>query len=172
MPIRSLNEPVAEADLACVARDLLARSTLCALATVADDGSAYANTAYFAFTSRLEIVWLSEPSANHSRNIRSRSTAAVVVYDSGQRWGGSDGGIQLFGAAEELQSAVAGEALDNYAARFPAHRSRDMSGLRTYRLVPERIKLFDETWLGGGTFVTAAVGAGGQLTWLSTEAYG
>jgi hypothetical protein len=61
--------------------------------------------------------------------------------------------------------------LDDYAARFPADSSRDMSGLRTYRLVPGRIKLFDETSLGGGTFVTAAVGPGGQLTWLATEVY-
>ena len=172
MPIRSVSEPVAEATLARIAQELLAKSTLCAIATVADDDSAYVNTAYFAFTRRLEIVWLSAPSANHSRNIRSRPGAAAAVYDSAQCWGGADRGLQLFGTAEELPADVAGDVLADYAARFPASRGRDMAGLRVYRLLPVRIKLFDETSLGGGTFVMAAVDAGGRLTWLSTEVYG
>jgi len=95
-------------------------SPLCAIATVSDDGSGYANTAYFAVSARFAIVWLSCPSAAHSGNIRARARASIAVYESAQTWGGADRGIQLFGEAEELASGSDVLALDDYAARFPA----------------------------------------------------
>ena len=82
--------------MADAARRLLDASSLCAIATVGPDGSAYVNTAYFAFSSELDLVWMSEPNAQHSRNIRERGTAAIAVYDSTQVWGRPDRGIQLF----------------------------------------------------------------------------
>ena len=33
------------------------------------------------------------------------------------------------------------------------------------------MKLFDEHALGGATFVTVVVGAGGRLRWMRTESY-
>jgi len=54
--------------------------------------------------------------------------------------------------------------------RFRAYSS-DVDAYRFYRLRPRRIKVFDEHALGGAIFVTLAVGAGGRLRWISTEAY-
>jgi uncharacterized protein YhbP (UPF0306 family) len=57
---------------------------LCAIATVSPGNRAHVNTAYFAWSREFELVWLSEPAARHSRNLRANSTAAIAVYDSSQ----------------------------------------------------------------------------------------
>ena len=82
-------------------------------------GRVHINTAYFAWTPELDIVWLSEPRARHSRNIRANDSAAITVYDSAQTWGHTDCGIQLFGRARELEPSRAGRFEAQYAARFP-----------------------------------------------------
>jgi hypothetical protein len=152
-----------------VAQRLLHASSLCAIATIGDDGSAYVNTAYFAFTPELDLVWVSESQAQHSRNIRERRTASVAVYDSGQTWGEPDRGIQLFGSAGEARRPDEAEAV--YAARFPGYDRESFRDYRFYLFHPERIKLFDEREFGGGVFVTARVEPGGRLVWDETQVY-
>ena len=83
-----------------IARDLLGASTLCAISTVSAPGRPHVNIAYFAWDAGLRLVWLSDPRARHSRNIRAGKVVAVAVYDSSQTWGGLDRGIQLFGSAD------------------------------------------------------------------------
>ena len=159
------------ARLAELTRRLLDESTLCALATVAPDGTAHANTAYFAWSPRLELVWLSHPDARHSRNIRANATAAVAVYDSTQSWGRPDRGIQLSGTAGEIEEAGAGDADVLYASRFPGYRREDLGTYRFYVFRPHSLKLFDERELGAARFVIAAVGDDGRLSWEATEIY-
>jgi uncharacterized protein YhbP (UPF0306 family) len=149
---------------------LLDASTLCAIATVSPGGRAHVNTAYFAWASDFAVVWLSAPEARHSRNIRANLSVAVAVFRSTQRWGGSDCGIQLFGKARELHGRSARDAERLYAKRFKAYAG-DLSAYRFYRLRTSRMKLFDERVLGGGTFVTVRVDAGGRLRWEKTESY-
>ena len=151
-------------------RRLLDESKLCAIATVSEGAHAHVNTAYFAWGPAFEIVWLSAPEARHSRNIRANPSAALAVYQSTQNWGDSDHGIQLFGTARELRGRDARVAERLYAARFKAYEA-DLDAYRFYRFRPRRIKLFDEHALGGATFVTVAVGAGGRLRWVRTESY-
>jgi uncharacterized protein YhbP (UPF0306 family) len=170
MSIEQPNQRVAADRLAAAARSLLEASALCAIATVRPDGSAYVNTAYFAFSPQLDLVWISDPEAQHSRNIRSRATVAIVVYNSAQSWGAQDRGIQLFGSGRELAESSAGaEAL--YAGRFPDYVRERFGAYRFYVFRPDRIKLFDERELGAGRFVTARVEDGGRLTWEGTEVY-
>jgi len=121
------------------------------------------NTAYFAWTPDLRIVWLSEPQARHSRNLRANASAAVAVYDSSQTWGKPDRGIQLFG------SARLGRDDSVYAARFPEYEGLD--AYCVYELVPSRVKLFHEGALGAATFVTARLAKASQLIWERTEVY-
>ena len=139
--------------LTALARSLLDASTLCAIATVAPRGRAHVNTAYFAWSEAFELVWLSDPRSQHSRNIRARGTAAVAVYDSAQRWGRPDRGIQLFGTARELEQARTAEAL--YGARFADYTP--IAAYRFYAFRPRRVKLFDERELGSAVFVSARV---------------
>jgi uncharacterized protein YhbP (UPF0306 family) len=156
--------------LSAVAARLLDAAPLCAVATVDVRGAAHVNTAYFAWTPRLDVYWLSAPEATHSRNIAERRTAAVAVYDSHQSWGRPDRGIQLFGSARLLGHAAAAEARQAYAARFAGYDGTEFAAYRFYRLRPRRVKLFDERELGSGVFVTARVRAG-ALEWERTEIY-
>ncbi|TME31892.1 MAG: pyridoxamine 5'-phosphate oxidase family protein [Chloroflexi bacterium] len=167
MPIeRSSNHPPSSR-LAAIARRLLDESKLCAIATVSSGGRAHINTAYFAWGTRYEIVWLSAPDATHSRNVRATGSAAVAVFRSTQTWGGSDRGIQVFGRARELRGPLSLEAERLYAKRFRAYEG-DLPAFRFYRLATRRMKLFDERVLGGGTFVTVSV-QHGRVKWEKTE---
>jgi hypothetical protein len=164
MAITSSTRRVAPRRLRTIAEELLEASTLCALSTVGPRGRAYVNTAYFAWAPDLRIIWLSEPGARHSRNLRANGSAAIAVYDSNQAWGKPDRGIQLFGDAR----AGGSDAEEVYAARLRSYEPRE--SYRFYELVPVRVKLFDERTLGAGTFVTARV-RDGKLAWDRTEVY-
>jgi uncharacterized protein len=168
VPIERSSRRVGAGRLRKLARDLLDASTLCAIATVSSGGRAHANTAYFAWTPELDLVWLSDRAARHSRNLRENGSAAVVVYDSAQTWGRPDRGVQLFGTAREAADEDAAAA---YAARFPQLGGPLSSAYRLYRFRPRRMKLFDERALGAGTFVTARVRSRGELVWERTDVY-
>ncbi len=167
MPIERSSKHPPSSRLAAIARRLLDESKLCAIATVSSGGRAHINTAYFAWGTRYEIVWLSAPDATHSRNVRATGSAAVAVFRSTQTWGGSDRGIQVFGRARELRGPLSLEAERLYAKRFRAYEG-DLPAFRFYRLATRRMKLFDERVLGGGTFVTVSVQRG-RVKWEKTE---
>ena len=171
MAIERSNRPVAAARIIRLARALLDASSLCAIATVAPRGRAHVNTAYFAWTRVFEIVWVSEPRATHSRNVRASGSAAIAIYDSTQTWGNPDRGIQLFGRAREVDPQRVADAAEVYANRFEEATRLDLSAYRFYVFTPQRVKLFDERELGGGTFVTARVAHDGAVTWERTEIY-
>ena len=170
MPIERSSKHPPNSRLAVIAQRLLDASTLCAIATVSAGGRAHINTAYFAWGPAFDIVWLSAPDAGHSRNVRANGSAAVAVFRSTQRWGGSDRGIQLFGKARGLRGRAALDAERLYARRFRAYEG-DLSAFRFYRLATRRMKLFDERVLGGGTFVTVSVQRGGRVKWEKTESF-
>jgi uncharacterized protein YhbP (UPF0306 family) len=169
--VRRAGRRFASSRIEAAARALLDASTLCAVATVSRRGSAHVNAVYFAWDRELGVVWISAPEAQHSRNLRGNSSAAVTVFDSAQTWGGEDRGIQLFGSARELDGFRAAEAERVYAERFPGYRPGELGALRLYRFRPERIKVFDEETLGPGLFVTARVRGGGRLEWARTDVY-
>ena len=169
MPIERVKSRVAATRLAAAARALLDASTLCAIATVGPNGRPHVNTAYFAWSPKFDLVWLSEPGARHSRNIRANPSAAVAVFDSGQTWGQPDRGLQVFGTAREVEDAGAGEPERVYAARFSDYRPADLGAYRFYVLRPRRLKLFDERRFGPGVFVTARVARDGRVSWERTE---
>ena len=171
MAIEQSKRRIAAGRMATTARGLLDASALCAIATVAPDGRAHVNTAYFAWSLEFELVWMSDPSAKHSRNIRTNDTIAIAVYDSTQTWGKPDRGIQLFGSARQAERADAKDAEAIYAKRFADYRQPDFDAYRFYLFRPRRLKLFDEHELGAGMFVTARVGGAGRLAWERTEVY-
>jgi uncharacterized protein YhbP (UPF0306 family) len=171
VPIQRARDAISQVRLRTLARRLLSASTLCAISTVSPDERAHINTAYFAFSASFDIVWLSAPEAHHSRNLRRRPSVAIAVYDSAQKWGGSDRGIQIFGNVRELTGRSAREAERIYGRRFRSYARDGLLAYRFYRLRPTRLKLFHERELGGATFVTARVTRGGTLRWERTESY-
>jgi uncharacterized protein YhbP (UPF0306 family) len=168
----STRRRIGSARLARLARKLLDAAPLCALATVSPGGRAYINTMYFARADPWDLVWISSPDSQHSRNVRERRSASIAVFDSHQRWGGEDRGIQVFGRARELRGTAAHMALRAYAARF-RHRDADqiLGRYVVYRLRATRLKIFDERELSRGTFVTTRVGRDGTLQWERTDEY-
>ncbi len=171
MAIRRSTRPVSSERIARAARRLLDASTLCAIATTSPRGRPHVNTAYFASTNQFDVVWLSEPSARHSINLRANAATAVAVYDSSQRWGGSDCGIQLFGSTREASKRSAPDAEVAYARRFPAYEPGQPVAYRFYVFHPTSVKLFDERSFGAGAFVTARVDRTGGVTWERTDVY-
>ena len=151
--------------MAATARRLLDASTLCAIATVTADVSAHVNSAYFAWSRDFHIVWLSEPRARHSRNLRVNNSVAIAVYDSTQTWGTPDRGIQLFGSAREVGGENDNQAETLYAKRFPDFTETDLGAYGFYVFRARRLKLFDERALGAGTFVTARLTRDRRLAW-------
>jgi uncharacterized protein YhbP (UPF0306 family) len=172
MTIKHSKRPVSSARITALVERLLEASTLCAIATVSADGRAHISTAYFAWSPKLDLVWLSEPSAKHSRNVGAGGTAAVAVYDSNQSWGKPDRGIQLFGSASETIGAAAADAETLYTNRFPDYPREDLNAYRFYVFHPFRLKLFDERELGAGRSVIAGVDGSGRLSWERTDIYG
>src|ERR671931_903318 len=144
MAIELSKRRVAPGRLAAEARSLLEVSTLCAIATVTSGGQAHVNTAYFAWSDEFQLVWLSMPHAQHSRNVRANGRASVAVYDSAQKWGGRDRGIQLFGTARELEHSADGDAEALYAARFPKYRRGGAGGDPLSLFQARRRKVVDQ----------------------------
>jgi len=171
MGIERSKRRFAAARLESTARGLLEASMLCGIATVGTGGRAHINTAYFAWSPDLQLVWSSDPAARHSRNIAASGTVAIAVFDSGQIWGKPDRGIQLFGSARQVDGLIASEAETLYANRFSTYEPGSLGAYRFYRFRPRTLKLFDERDLGPGTFVTARRAAGGRLVWERTEIY-
>lgn len=170
MTIRRSRRRIGEARLRSLLASLLDASQLCAIATVARV-RAHVNTAYFAWSDDFRLVWLSEPAATHSRNLRRNGSAAVAVFDSRQVWGEPDRGLQLFGTARELDGRAADRGRELYARRFRDYAAAEFEAYRCYELRPRRAKLFDERELGAGVFVSARIRGDGTLTWEKTEVY-
>ena len=170
MAIARSGRRISEPRLRTLLESLLDASVLCAIATVAGT-RAHANTAYFAWSDDFRLVWISDPGATHSQNLRRNSSAAVAVFDSRQVWGKPDRGLQLFGTARELRGRAAERAQEVYARRFRGYDGAALRDYRLYELRPRRVKLFDERALGGGTFVSARIRSGGSLAWERTEVY-
>jgi hypothetical protein len=171
MPIERSFRRIAAPRIESLARSLLEASSLCAIATVSPSGRAHANTAYFAYTRTFEIVWVSETGAGHSRNLDSNRSAAIVVFDSHQRWGRPDRGIQLFGTAGRPRGVRARDAMAVYGRRFRGFVPEENTAYLPYVFRSRRMKLFDETAFGAGVFVTCTVPRDGEVAWERTDVY-
>lgn len=143
---------------------LLQENVLCSIATVTKHNKAHINDAYFCYSMELRLYFLSDPSSLHCRNILVNPSMAMTIFNSSQKWGGSDRGIQLFGTCSEAKGHQATQAEQLYGERFRAYEkwraneSKDQPfRYRFYRFVPRKIKVLDEGKFGGGVFVIAAV---------------
>lgn len=140
------------------------------MATVTPAKRAHINTAYFSFSRDLEVIFLSNPTAIHCRNLATNRSMAMAIFRSTQPWGTPGAGLQLFGACAEARGARAAQAERLYAKRFPAHarwlaaagddrarRAAQLRSYRFYRFLPRRIKILDEAEFGDAAWAVAAV---------------
>jgi uncharacterized protein YhbP (UPF0306 family) len=150
---------------------ILRGNILCSVASVTRRGRAHIHTAYFAFSARpMEIYFLSDADSVHARNLEANPSAAVAIFDSSQRWGRSDRGVQLFGSCRQATGPAARTAERAYARRFAPYArwlaatteggrraAARFRSYRFYRFVPGEAKILDERVFGGGVFVLARV---------------
>jgi len=144
---------------------ILRANVLCSIASVTADHRAHINTAYFCYSDVLEIYFLSHPGALHCRNLSQNPSLAITMFSSGQEWGGSDAGVQLFGVSDQARGPLARQAERLYGQRFPtfvtwraSRKKGDVAqAYRFYRFLTERVKVLDEREFGAGVFVSAHV---------------
>ncbi len=141
--------------------EILRSNVLCSIATVTQAGRAHINTAYFGYSDKPELYFLSYPDSAHCKNLLRNSSMAVTVFKSAQIWGKPDRGVQLFGTCHEATGRWVEKAESIYSRRFPGYakwRDQIQKGegafrLKFYRFVPTEAKILDEKQFGAGTFV-------------------
>ncbi|MCI4320258.1 MAG: pyridoxamine 5'-phosphate oxidase family protein [Thermoplasmata archaeon] len=165
MSVRTIRGTLATPGVRSGLSSLLAGTKLCAVASVAPDGGAHINTAYFAVSADLAFYFFSYPTSRHARFVRRNPRTAVAIYDSRQVWGRPDRGVQLFGTTRQLSGEAAKRAARVYARRFRGFRGwvRSASAAEgAFRLVPfgftpRALTLFDERRFGSGVFVNVRI---------------
>jgi uncharacterized protein YhbP (UPF0306 family) len=165
MPLKTVRRTLRNPKVAGSIQSILRRNVLCSMATVTPGGIAHINTAYFAFSPKLEFCFFSFPDSRHARNLLRNSSMSMAVFDSNQHWGRPDRGLQLFGRCRVASALWKTRMTTLYAHRFPGfwkwQRAVEREGgafpLNVYRFVPTELKLFDERIFGRGIFVRVRI---------------
>jgi uncharacterized protein len=165
MGVETVRRDLEDSRVRASLRRLLRENVLASFATVDPRGLSHINTAYFAWSDDWSIFFYSYPDSRHCRNLERQPSMAVAVFDSHQRWGRPDTGVQFFGRAREATGASARVAEAVYARRFPGfekwktdlEHNEGAFPLRPFRFRPRRAKVFDERSLGGGKFVEVLI---------------
>ena len=128
------------AELAAMAREVIAANRYFVLGTAHADGSPRVSPVYFNHHEHRSFYWVSEPSSQHSRNIAADPRVNAVVFDSSVP-PGETAAVYLTGRAVEVPDAdLAAEApLAFLQVRPPARAmtADELAGdadLRLYRL--------------------------------------
>ena len=149
-----------------IVQGILDETVLCSMSTVNEDGTAHVNTAFFCADSEWRLFFISSNDTRHSRNIVTRSSLAVAVFDSHQDWDDWKIGLQMFGTCGVARGRDGSLAAKLYKKRFPAYarwlhalgRAVGHSSAPTFFMfVPESLKVLHEEELGEETFVTISL---------------
>ena len=145
---------------------ILESTTLCSIASITPKGVPHISTAYFCWTSTLEMFFLSDPASTHIRNLTSNAAAAVTVYSTVQEWDADHFGLQLFGNCAMTRGVARRAAEAGYAERFPGYAhwwaclsasERGSFSSRYYVFRPDRVKVLDEQEFGEEMFIEARI---------------
>ena len=129
-------------DPATIARRILGSIMYMTLATADRDGRPWASPVWYAPASETELLWVSEPSVRHSRNLAARPEVAIVVFDSTVPIGAA-AAVYMDALAEELSGAELEVAIGVFS-----RRSTEV-GARAWSLAevtpPARLRLYRAT---------------------------
>ena len=95
----------------------LAAHTTMTLATAGAGGTPAAAAVFYAADDSLNLVFLSEETTEHARNLLARPEVAATIQADGQDWRGIRG-LQLRGRAAIASGAELGHAMAVYGRRF------------------------------------------------------
>ena len=134
-----------------IAREIVDRTLYVALATADSSGQPWASPVYFAHQDYREYFWVSEPEAQHSRNLRERREVSGVVFDSTAPINTGQG-VYILGVAQELPAHECAEPIVMFSERVVGHGGdpwtlEDVTGSsrhRLYRATAEALYVLDE----------------------------
>jgi hypothetical protein len=125
------------------ARAIVDGNSYLTLATADADGAPWASPVWFAHEQYRAFLWMSQPSARHSRNIATRREIAIVIFDStvspNQR-----NAVYVEAAAAIVPDAELADAVAVYTARSVARglealTCEEVSGDAPWRLYRARV---------------------------------
>ncbi len=145
---------------------ILEANTLCSMATIKGQG-AWINTAFYCFNGSMELYMLTEPSTQHSQNVKENSSVALTMFDTHQEWGpGNLRGLQVFGDCERASGVGLIEGTALYIKRFrgvakwikrPEDFAKGIINSKLYVIKPKGVKILDEPAFGVENYITLAV---------------
>jgi nitroimidazol reductase NimA-like FMN-containing flavoprotein (pyridoxamine 5'-phosphate oxidase superfamily) len=133
------------------AREILDASLYMVVATASRSGQPWASPVYYAHSGYREFFWVSDPEADHSRNLRDRREVGIVVFDSSARIGTGQG-VYISGVAQELPAHETREPIEVYSKRSVSHGGGEWTGEdvrppsrhRLFRATAEAVYVLDE----------------------------
>jgi nitroimidazol reductase NimA-like FMN-containing flavoprotein (pyridoxamine 5'-phosphate oxidase superfamily) len=140
-----------ERDFAAHGRAIIDANLYMVLGTADRSGRPWATPVYFAPAAYREFLWVSEPSARHSRNIEQRGEVSIVIFDSTVAINTGQAVYMSATASEYLGNGHA-EALEAYSRRGLSHGGRAFAAedvraparLRLYRAIAVEQYVLDE----------------------------
>ncbi len=123
--------------------ELLKETPAFTLATLDPNGAPRATPLFFA-SDELALIFLSDPSSQHSHNLQADPRCAASLYPAITDWRELRG-LQMRGRARHLTEAEAPHALELYLRRFPfaADLAAAVEGAAPYRFQPSWIRRID-----------------------------
>jgi uncharacterized protein YhbP (UPF0306 family) len=129
-----------------IARFLAQQSTL-TLATTSSEGIPFAADLYFASNDALELFFISEPDANHAKNLSKNDKIAATIHPTTWDWR-EIRGLQLRGSCVQVAGASKRmAALHLYGQKFkflPAF-SAIVARHNVYRIIPSWFRWLDNS---------------------------
>jgi len=130
----SMSDP----DPMLVARGVIDANAYLTLATADGEGRPWASPVQYAHHGYTEFYWISRPDARHSRNLATRPTVAIVVFDSTVAAGEAQA-VYIEAEAEQLGDDGHQRAIEVYSRRSEALGAgeltiRDVSAAAPHRL--------------------------------------
>ncbi len=111
----SMSDP----DPLLVARGVIDANAYLTLATADREGRPWASPVQYAHDGYTEFYWISRPYARHSRNLATRPTVAIVIFDSTVAAGEAQA-VYIEAEAEQLGDDGHQRAIEVYSRRSEA----------------------------------------------------
>jgi uncharacterized protein YhbP (UPF0306 family) len=131
---------VSKSDLEVMAKRILDSNRYMTIATVGEDGRPWVTPVYFSPDRYRRMYWISDPQAQHSRNITARPEVSLVVFDSSVSIGAAEA-VYMRAGAEEVTGPTTKDCAAAFRPRFDGVKAFSPEELRP----PALIRLYRAT---------------------------
>ncbi len=148
---------------------ILSANTLLSLANIRKTNGeleSWISTAFYAFSSSLELYILTPPDTQHIQNLSYSKSVALAIYDSHQEPTKHKRGLQIFGQCSQASGLRLVDGYRLYASRFvwlpdfikqPDDFAKGIIQSKLFVISPKVVKIFDEPTFGEEIWITLNV---------------